>query len=352
MPIYSKNRSGSMALESAKIDKNYGMNDIGIALYEACVNDHTIFNAMVNYDMNEFKALKEGTILESEIVALNEKSIGEIVDSLVETIKKVWAKIKKIFQDAMNKISAYILGDGIAFVKEFEKTKKKYNSNNAKLDKATIHNDKFVFNSPADGLIKQIEEYNYTNKEDIDKNALVNKELGKVFGIEELSPEGFKTHIKEHGFIEVKNVTANDNNTGKAIYVLTNHKETIESIKKDEKKVEEKLDNTIKALLKNRSKKELEAMNMAPSVMSTYVSAINTIMTTYTHGAIYYAKAKVSASRKMLGALMSKMRGFNESTTQSYAIDTMVELDMAFSEHAVVSDEVKNLVEAVYNEIA
>ena len=117
MPIYSKNRSGAVA--EAKVT-GFGMNDTGRALYESCINDRTIFNAMIKHDMNEINGLKEGTILESEIQSLNERSFKELVGSFVKALEGLWQKIQGIFKDAIDKIAEYIYGNGKKFVAEFD----------------------------------------------------------------------------------------------------------------------------------------------------------------------------------------------------------------------------------------
>ena len=120
MPIYSANKSA--VLTKVPANESYTCEDIGRILYETQVNDMAFFEAILRCDFNEIKSLNEGTLLESEVAALNEATFKEIVNKLCDRLKKFWAKIKAVFKDAIEKIQAYALNDGKAFIKQFKKT--------------------------------------------------------------------------------------------------------------------------------------------------------------------------------------------------------------------------------------
>lgn len=372
MPIYSKNRSGSMALEGAKLSKNYGMNDTGLALYESCVNTHTIFDAMINYDMSEIKGLKEGTILESEIVSLNEASISGIITKIIEGFQKLKAKLVRIFRDAMDKITEFLMGDCSKTLKEYEDIKKDNNLNAAK-NTATVNAKvptsgfKFELNASRLNNIFQttVEEYDedgeytttstYKNKADegFDRNSVINTELGAIFNTKSLTPDEFHKKFETEGFTS-KAVKFNDAEAEKAVGYIKNYKETVKAIKKHQEITEGVLNSYIEYMKKlnhTMSRKERTAANIDTSSMNSMASAVQTVINTYVSAAIRYNRSKAIESRKLLGGLIAKVKGFND-TAVHVAVEAVIDADFAFSEFSVVSDEAKRVVDEVCNEIA
>lgn len=107
MPIYSRNRTGFMEAAQTPADTSYGVNDFGRILCEIQQNDMAFFEAILQADFNEVKGLNEGTILESEVAALNEASKNNLIQKLIERAKKFWEKIKGIFKNAIDNIATY-----------------------------------------------------------------------------------------------------------------------------------------------------------------------------------------------------------------------------------------------------
>lgn len=108
MPIYSRNRTGFMETAQTPADTSYGVNDFGRALYETQQNDMAFFESILAADFNEIKGLNEGTILESEVAALNEASFNAIIQKLIERLKKKWESIKGFFKNAIDNIATYV----------------------------------------------------------------------------------------------------------------------------------------------------------------------------------------------------------------------------------------------------
>lgn len=121
MPIYSNNRTGSMALAQVAANESYTSEDFGRILYESQLNDMAFFEAVLTCDFKEIKGLREGTILEAEVAALNEATLKELGKNLVERLKELWAKIKGWFKDVKQKFAAWVLKDGKALVAECKK---------------------------------------------------------------------------------------------------------------------------------------------------------------------------------------------------------------------------------------
>ena len=107
MPIYSRNRTGYMEAAQTPADTSYGLNDFGRILCETQQNDMAFFEAILYADFNEIKGLNEGTILEYEVAALNEASKNQLIQNIIESIKRFLEKIKGIINNAINNIATY-----------------------------------------------------------------------------------------------------------------------------------------------------------------------------------------------------------------------------------------------------
>lgn len=147
MSIYSANRSGCMSTAAIAANESYAFNDCGRIIYESQINDMTLFESILACDFKEIQGLNEGTILESEIKALNKESLKALGEKIVNRLKEFWAKIKGVFNSAIQWISAYVVKDGSAFVDVFNsKVGDKINEWKGSIKDVTcfdIHSDHF-----------------------------------------------------------------------------------------------------------------------------------------------------------------------------------------------------------------
>ena len=139
MSIYSTNRMGHAASATVVANEAYTGSELGRVLYESQVNDMAIFEAVIASDLKECEGLREGTLLESEIAAFTEASVKEFFKAMGDRIKEFWGKIKGAFKAVIQKISAYVLKDGKAYVAEFEKAYAKLGGNYAGEIKAKLY---------------------------------------------------------------------------------------------------------------------------------------------------------------------------------------------------------------------
>lgn len=117
MAIISANRFSKMNGNYViAANESYGVGDIGRILIENDRNDMAIFNAALKSDMYELQCRTEGTLLESEIQSLSENAIQDFFKSIIEKLKKFWAKAKGVFKKAYAMITAYVVRNGKAFV--------------------------------------------------------------------------------------------------------------------------------------------------------------------------------------------------------------------------------------------
>lgn len=89
-----------------------------MAIAEGQLEDYSLFEAAINNDFAEIKAVKEGT----DIQPLQEASISGIVQRIVDFLTKLGAKIKALFTSFMAKIDSYMSKDTKKFVEKYEKS--------------------------------------------------------------------------------------------------------------------------------------------------------------------------------------------------------------------------------------
>ena len=81
------------------------------ALIESAQNDYAMFRAMLESDAREIQAMKSGYVNESEIISLQEATIGGIWNKIKELFKKLIAKIKSIFANFLAKFRGLYMKD-------------------------------------------------------------------------------------------------------------------------------------------------------------------------------------------------------------------------------------------------
>ena len=81
------------------------------ALIESAQNDYAMFRAMLESDAKELAAMNNGYVNESEIISLQEATIGGIWNKIKELFKKLIAKIKSIFANFLAKFRSLYMKD-------------------------------------------------------------------------------------------------------------------------------------------------------------------------------------------------------------------------------------------------
>ena len=115
--IISGNRSTKLNGDIVfAVAEGYGSNDIGRIMYENEINEMNLFNAIIKNDFAEIKARTEGTLLESELQAMQEASISGVFASIRLMLQKFWEKIKAVFHRAYANLAAYSVKYGKQFV--------------------------------------------------------------------------------------------------------------------------------------------------------------------------------------------------------------------------------------------
>ena len=81
------------------------------ALIESAQNDYAMFRAMLESDAREIQAMKSGYVNESEIISLQEATVGGIWSKIKELFQKLIAKIKSIFANFLAKFRSLYMKD-------------------------------------------------------------------------------------------------------------------------------------------------------------------------------------------------------------------------------------------------
>lgn len=221
-------------------NENYGINDIGTALIESAQNDMQIFNAILKSDYTEITARHEGTMLESELEAMTEASIKGLCHSLIEQLKKFWAKLKGVFKDAYAMIAAYCVRNGKVFVK----TNKK--AIDGLKDNAVIRGKIYAPKKGINQLFNEGLRENMAEKfmqEGKSSREIANSVMKDLFGTDK---DLFK-HLKEEYFGEDENCTLS---AFGGVKVMVNALENGSALIKDLNNTEKRIEGVIKAEIK------------------------------------------------------------------------------------------------------
>ena len=339
MSIYSTNdRVGAAATIVA--DESYRPSDIGRIMYESQLNDQAIFEATLMADFAEINGLREGTLLESEIAAFNEANAKTFFAGLKERLMRFWEKIKGVFKAATQKIAAYILRDGKAFVKEFDtvaRTTKRKPTGEFPKAKIVLKIDDYSIPTETEAMNK-VKEYRDGDAAIPAYKDLVKEILAKKIEVDSIADTGdFKKKALEKFVGEVdidsKNIEAEVENMKK---YLSDAKSTISEIKDTENEINRNLSKLRKVL----EDEEREA-NKDDNTVATHkrIKKLSAILSVYEDVVSSMSSAKISAtkevvknSRKILSTIMGNMKKTPSTINDSADIIAVDEVEMAFDD--------------------
>lgn len=121
MGVYSLNRSslGSYSPEEIIANENY-VGGIGAAqiMIDNAMNDQAMFEAVIANDFAEaYASLNEG----AEVSVLTEASLGGAFDKVKAMLKKIWEKIKGLFETFIAKVKNVVIRDNKKYVDAYKK---------------------------------------------------------------------------------------------------------------------------------------------------------------------------------------------------------------------------------------
>lgn len=263
MPIYSRNRTGFMEAAQTPADTSYGVNDFGRILCEIQQNDMAFFEAILQADFNEVKGLNEGTILESEVAALNEASKNQLIQKIKESAKNFIAKLKGIIKNAIDNIANYTVTKYAEIVNAFAKIPAdKLRNWNGKITIRTfdLNTDVFKFNGN--------EAFNFDTSAEICGRCLYKNIYGNTNGT--LSASEFTKLAIEKCATEI---TYDKSNIVDLKNSLKAGKKQIAILKQTEKATITAVNNTIKSL-ETLNEDETNALVALSNGWNSYITCL------------------------------------------------------------------------------
>ena len=338
MAIISANRFSKMNGNFiVAANESYGVEDMGRILVENERNDQAIFTAALMSDMHEIKCRTEGTLLESELQSLSESSVKEFFNSIIEKLKKFWAKIKGFFKRAYAMITAYVVRNGKAFIAANRKELDKL-ANNAPI--------KGEFYAPTGGNAEKLPfdaDYKKITKEMIEPDGGEynegSSEINKRMLV--LSVKGFDGEGNVYKYLKEKNFTkVTDNGTlaawggkDKLMAIIENGMTPVKNLRKNEREAEKAIKDAIKALEsqaksdKNNTDKSNEEREAAGKKLNYYraaTSGMTSAMSTCVSATIKMQKFILAQARIALAKAIAK-NNVTESTLLESEIRQIIE---------------------------
>ena len=337
MAIISANRfskmNGNFIIAA---NESYGVEDMGRILVENERNDQAIFTAALMSDMHEIKCRTEGTLLESELQSLSESSVKEFFNSIIEKLKKFWAKIKGFFKRAYAMITAYVVRNGKAFIA----------ANRKELDKLPSDAPiKGEFYAPTGGNAEKLPfdaDYTKITKEMIEPDGGEynegSSEINKRMLV--LSVKGFDGEGNVYKYLKEKNFTKTNNGSlaawggkDKIMAIIENGMTPVKNLRKNEREAEKAIKTAIKALEsqaksdKNNTEKSNEEREAAGKKLNYYraaTSGMTSAMSTCVSATIKMQKFMLAQARIALSKAIAK-NNVTESTLLESEIRQIIE---------------------------
>ena len=122
MGIYSGDNMFSNTMRSVDPDLSYGDGAISaqVIMIENCQNQFALFEGVIRNDIQE-ATMRINGVDEDEILGFTEGTIGDLLSKIKEMFKKLWSKIKGIFQGFMARLEATFGKNNKQFVEKYRK---------------------------------------------------------------------------------------------------------------------------------------------------------------------------------------------------------------------------------------
>ena len=336
MPIYARNSLGSDMKITA--NENYSYADMGRILSECVQNDQILFNAVMRNDFKESTAIREGTMVSSELAAFREASAKDAWESLKARLKKLWEKIKGVFRQVYAKLTVWFVRYGKAFVAANRAVLA-----NKKLDGCKIPLYLKEKKSPADlhskvceEAIKKIKEVG-TSAENETTEEEVNSVLGKA--VSGATAENFGEKFHSAVFDEEKDQTYKTLGLKTEVLFaeITGKGSAMKELKEAEKKVDTAVKAAMSAIKAARGSAEKDADKGNFGTASRNVGAFERTVTISSRAAIKAVRDKVANRRQIVGKLVAYNPNSSNPTSESAMLETMAWFEGA-DDFAAVDD--------------
>ena len=300
MPIFSRNSLGSDVKITA--NENYSYADMGRILSECVQNDMTLFNAVLMNDFKENAAIREGTMVASELTSFREFSVKEAWGGLKKKLQKLWEKIKGVFRQVYAKLTVWFVRNGKAFVA----ANRKILANKTGLDKCKIPVYLKQKKKPVD-VAKTIYKYASDTVDSIKGGTSKEYELNEVLGkLNDSTTETFAKNFHDAVFDEVKDTTyASVEKYEQLFAVITGKKGSMEELKAAEKAADQSIKAALDAIKAAERNADKGADTSAYKTASNNCGVFERAVTITTKAAIKAIRDRISNARQIVGKLVA-----------------------------------------------
>ena len=314
MPIFSRNSLGSDVKITA--NENYSYADMGRILSECVQNDMTLFNAVLMNDFKENAAIREGTMVASELTSFREFSVKEAWGGLKKKLQKLWEKIKGVFRQVYAKLTVWLVRNGKAFVAMHRKTlATKTGLGDCKIPKYLKRTNFDVSGAPEkirqkaiEFMDKRAEAGGGSSNADEVVNSLLRRTLD-TSNNPNVTASNYAEAFKKEAFTELTDKKFSE--LGVSVEELFNNITSKSKAIKDLKEAERKVDKSIKEMIKKLDSKASEANKKeagsgdAYKNASTTCSAYESAITISPRCAIQAIRTGVAQDRMVIGKLVA-----------------------------------------------
>lgn len=314
MPIFERNSLGSNVKITA--NENYSYADMGRILSECVQNDMTLFNAVLMNDFKENTALREGTMVSSELTSFREFSVKEAWGGLKKKLQKLWEKIKGVFRTVYSKLTVWFVRNGKAFVAMNRKVlANKTGLNNCKIPVYYDRKQGVDFSKIATDLCndakKAIEGYKSgTGETDAESftNSLLRSAVHSVNGMSDATASNFTEKFKENAFNKIEGKTFGELpcKVEELFGLIENGGKAMKDLRKLEKDTDRAIKEVIKSVDKKSSEKDAdEASSASYKNASTACSAYERAVTITCRSCIAATRMEIGNARQVIGKLVA-----------------------------------------------
>lgn len=292
--IYTVNESA--AKSTPVVESKY--TNFASILYESEQNDMAIFEAALACDFHEVKGLQEGTILQSEVAALTEANMAEMLKTVKNALIRVRDKILELIERAIDYIGNYIIKNGKKLVERWNRYKTTYPDHKYQIELMTIDEDAAneykLDNFDAMALANAANDKAYDEKADAAKilttvlSTAIGQEVGSAAEFKKVALS--KVYKKVDASVEVLDKLASD---------LTSNT-SIKELRNEEAKIRKLFDTYMKDI-EERAKKPDAA------VIGAYASAFHTIIHTYADIRVKIQKERMRLAHRGLVSAMASI---------------------------------------------
>ncbi len=321
MGIYSANRMSSVRTGSMRPDMSYaGTAGIGRCMYESTVNDCILGESLLMQDFNEVRAMREGTVLESEMRVMQENVVTDFFKKCKELLIKLGKKIAGIFRQVYAKLTQWFVRSGKAYVKMHRKTVLSKNISNLEIKKYRKPKN-FETNYYVNKISSLFDKFSADAKKNYDQDRKIGLKLDKDVDetvklfLDGEEPTELYDHMMEKAYDDEDTISGSDikGQLTKILSNVENGSKTIKDLKKAEKNFKDsikKAQNTVDKIEREAGKEKLEgkAKDVSDSIIARFrvcISAYQQAMNVATSATIRVLKFGIKQDRSVIAQIVA-----------------------------------------------